>query len=134
MADTVTTRVLSNTGIRYDVVLSCVSDGTGESAVKKIDLTDIEMPGQPGLNPSSLALEKVEANINGFTSVTLLWDRDPSNEVIVDLPAGQTELCLKSRMIDQKHGQASTGDILLTSTGASSGDSYIIHLRFKAKY
>jgi hypothetical protein len=134
MSDAVTTHVTSNTGIRYEVILNCISDGTGETSVKKIDLTDIEMPGKPGVHPQSLSLEKVEANVNGFTYIELEWDRDPSDITMVVLPAGHTDLCLKEKMQDPNHGQSGTGDILLTSSGADSGDSYVIRLRFKCKY
>lgn len=137
MADAVSTVVMSDTGLRYDVILTNVCDGTGETLVKKIDLTDISSINDPDIHPKSLALEKVEASVNGFDSVSLFWDRDPSNLTMVVLPQGNTEMCLHQYLNDPKHGQTGTGDILLTTNaagGLSAQESYTIHLRFKCKY
>lgn len=136
MADAVTTIVYSDTGIRYRARFTNVSDGTGESAVRKVDLTDISAPENSAKHPKSLSIEKVEATVSGFDSVSILWDRDPTNVIAVTLPAGHSDLCFKkSRLKDPKHGQAGTGDILLTTNGsATSQDSYVINIDFKCNY
>ncbi|MFW9927777.1 MAG: hypothetical protein ACFFD1_00110 [Candidatus Thorarchaeota archaeon] len=134
MVDTVTSRVTSNTGKRYEVILSNISDGTGESNVVKVRLSDLKYIGSQN-PPSSVAVEKVFYTLSGFPSVTLSWDRDPSPETIVVLPPGQGELCFHPIITDPKSDQTtSTGDILLTTNGsATSGDTYIIKLRLKLK-
>jgi hypothetical protein len=134
MADTVTTNVNSNTGLRYEVVLTGISDGTGETDVQKIDISSITLPNRSDLSPESLALEKVEATVNGFSYIRLYWERTAGNNTMVILPQGETNLCLKEKLIDPGHGAAGTGDVYLTSVGAASGDSYVIRLRFKVKY
>lgn len=133
MADAVSTVVLCDTFMRYEVELTNLGDGTGESAVRKIVLADLEG------NPESLALEYVKATVMGYDNVKLEFDRSP-REVMTVLPEGQNEVKYKpSYLKDHNHGQAlTTGDILLT-TGAATGaemtrGSYRILLRFKKKY
>lgn len=133
MADAVTTIVLCDTLVRYEVQLTNIGDGTGETAVRKIVLGDLVG------DPESLALEKMSATVIGFDNVKLEFDRTPKETMLV-LPKGQSECKYKpSYLKDHNHGQATTsGDILLTTGAKTSADtatgSYIILLRFKKKY
>lgn len=130
MADTVTTNVSSNTGIRYDAVFTNISDGTGESNVRKVRLSDLQFIGTEN-PPSAIDIEYIEANVNGFDSISLSWDRAPSPDVFAVLPAGQTTLRFKRYLPDpNRNQQGTTGDILLTTNGsATSQDSYVIRIR-----
>ncbi len=133
MADAVSTIVLCDTLMRYEVQLTSIGDGTGESAVRKIVLSDLVG------NPESLALEKMAATVIGFDYVKLEFDRTPIETMLV-IPKGQNESKYKlSYLKDHNHGQATTtGDILLTTGAKTSADtangSYSILLRFKKKY
>lgn len=146
MVDAVRTQVITDTGIRYEVLLTNVSDGTGESYVRKVDLSDLTYIGtdQP---PSSLDVESVHATVRGFSNVTLYWDRAPDPKVLCVCPSGHTELTFKPPSIlkDVDRGQqGSTGDILLT-TGAYDTDgnflmidatatsTYVIKIRFRLR-
>lgn len=147
MVDTVTKNVLCDTTMRYEVQLTSIGDGTGETNVRKIVLADLVG------NPESLCLESVESNIEGFDYVKLAWDRSPDQTMLVIPRGGPVNICYKpSYLKDPLHGQAlTTGDILLTTgpiseetillydiAGGAAGDinitaSYIIKLRFKKK-
>ena len=72
MADAVTTNVVSQTPDRYFVHLTNISDGTGESAVKKVDKSTLT--AEDGAEPASLDIEEVWWSVGGFSSVRLLWD------------------------------------------------------------
>jgi hypothetical protein len=131
MADTVTTTVASDTGIRYDAVFTNISDGTGETNVVKIRLSDLRFIGtdEP---PSAMDVEYIEATVNGFDSVSLAWDRAPAPKVFAVLPGGNsTTLKFKRYLPDpDRHQQGSTGDILLTTNGTETAqDSYVIRFR-----
>ncbi len=131
MTDAVTTTVLCDTAMRYEVQLTNISDGTGEAAVLKIDLSALVG------NPESLALEKVSATVGGFEYVVLYRDRTVDTTLLV-LPTGRTAIKYKpSYLKDPFHGQAgTTGDITLT-TGPIMTDiigTYDIMLRFKKKF
>lgn len=133
MADAVTTTVLSNNHIMYDVNLTNISDGTGESAVTKVDITTLTTIN--GVQPETLALEKCSATIAGFTSVTLFWKHMSGNTKMVVLPTGLNTLHFCPTYLKDPAPttdvDANTGKILLTTAGATSGAAYDIHLRFK---
>jgi len=141
MADAVTTKYIwppnfdgnpPESGVgwkRVRVQLTGVSDGTGESAVKKIDLSDLRGPS--GLPVRKTALELLEYDGNGFTSIVLEWDRAPREKMAV--LSGNNHAMLDYRksggLMEQSNGVGDqTGDVLLTSNGATSGDSYNIIL------
>lgn len=134
MADAVTTTVLTNNTLRYDILLTNISDSTGESAVKKVDLSTLL--SADGVAPLTLAVERIEYTVSGFDSVTLLWDHAVTDTKIIVLPQGHNtfEFCptyLKDPA-PRTDTNSDTGDILLTTNGtATAQDSYVIHIRFK---
>ena len=133
MADTVSTRIVSNTKYYYDVVFNNICDGTGESAVKKVDISTLT--GATGSAPLHLAIERIDSNIAGFKYVSLSWDHAATDVVAVVLPTGYQELEMcKSRMEDPAPStdtDGNTGDILLTTNTNAVGNSYNIRVRFK---
>lgn len=115
------------------VRLSGLSDGTGESQVKKVDLQDLTF--SDGLPPDALIIEDVEYGITGYTSVELLFDRDPTPVSAIRLSAGEGKLSYQKHggLQDPQRDQAGTGNLLLTSNGATNGDMYeiLLHMRMK---
>lgn len=110
---------------RIRVQMTSVSDGTGESAVKKIDISDLRRPD--GQAVVRTAVEKIEYSIFGFTSVKLEWDRTPKETIAVLTETGNPiDYTQSGGLAEQSDGTDSTGDILLTSAGATAGDSYNI--------
>ena len=130
MVDTVTTRISSNTGIRYEAVFTNISDGTGEANVRKIRLADLRYIGTDD-PPSAIDIESIDATVNGFDSVSLAWDRAPVPDVFAVLPPGRTKLKFTWYLPDRKRDQQeTTGDVLLTTNGsATSTDTYVIRIR-----
>lgn len=130
MADTVTTRILHSGTKAYVLNLTNESDGTGESAVTKVDLSTLTTI--TGSQPESLTIEKIQYQVSGFNYITLFWDRTPSAETAVVL-FGQGVVDFKDYggLHDPKHGEDGTGNILLTTDGAADGDSYNIVIEFK---
>ena len=118
---------------RVIVQLSCNSDGTGETDVIKVDLSDLKTPS--GIAPTRTSVEWVKWQIAGM-NVALEWDRAPHVE-IVRLNSNSLESSGKFdwRSVGGKvdpGGDDRTGDILLTSTGAN-GNSYDITLGIRLK-
>ena len=72
MADTVTTETVFSGQRRKITHLTNVSDGTGESGVTKIDISTFTFNGVQV--PTYSAVDMVDYQINGFTSVRLYWD------------------------------------------------------------
>lgn len=104
------------------------TDGTAETAVQKVDISTLT--GPDGKNPpSSVTVEAIEYNVQGFSSVELLWDRT-TNQTIGFL-AGAEERNWYSAGGKHDPGSGGTGDILLTSRDAAAGDTYDITLVLK---
>lgn len=137
MADAVTNRTISESGDEITVHLTNISDGTGESAVVKIDkstLTTLSSAGVDGLEPDSLDILSVRWNIQGFASVRFLWDHTTDDVALVLTGSGYDDFrgdgfnrALKGLADPRSSGQ--TGDVLLTTNGGVSGSTYDITLR-----
>lgn len=136
MADTVTSEYIFDGSRRKVLHITNVSDGTGESAVAKVDLSDITFTSgyTPNTTPTGSVVDLIDYNIQGFTSVQLEWNHTANDEIAV-LPTGQG--CIDWVAIGGKPDPRSaggTGDIVLTTNGAASGATYdiTIYLRPKA--
>lgn len=123
MADTVDSLISFSGDRRHIVRLTNVSDGTGESAVVKVDKS--ALTNSNGTEPGKLAVKSVRWAIQGFTSVRLFWDHDTDDEVMV--LSGNGYECFDAALVDPA-STGGTGDILLTTAGAVSGATYDITL------
>ncbi len=131
MADTVSTNVIFNGAKKLVVQLNSVSDGTGESAVIKVDKSTFT--GLTGLEPSKIVVEYIDWVVDGM-SVKLAWDR--TTDVIIGQLTGSgytnytaaTGAMVNAGAYLDDTGTGDTGDIYLTTTGHSAGDSYKILL------
>lgn len=126
MADAVTTNVLFSGTKRYNVVLTNVSDGTGETNVVKIDKSTLT--GPEGAEPGSIAIEYIEWDIQGFDYVKLAWDHTADDTALVLYGGGLMDMTDRSKLIDPASA-GGTGDLLLTTSGLGATFSYTIHLR-----
>ena len=98
-----------------------VSDGTGEAAVKKVDVSALFGA------PSTVKIDRIIYSVDGMT-VRLLWDATAD---VVAFTIGNGTGVLDFTSIGGLHNNAGTGvtgDILFTTNGHSSGDSYSIVL------
>jgi hypothetical protein len=125
MADTVTSNVLSQDGGRYVVLLTASSDGTGESNVAKVDLSAIT--DSSGRTPIAADIEFIEYDIQGYTSIRLHWDHTTDDTALQISGAGEMDFTPWGMHKDPRTA-GGTGDLLLTTTGHSSGDTYTILL------
>lgn len=134
MADAVTTNVISDSDTHYIVHLTNVSDATGESAVVKVDKSGLL--ATDGAEPNSLDIETVRWNIQGFTSVRILWDHTTDDLGLVLSGSGYDDFrgdgaARAFKGLADPRSSGGTGDILLTTAGAVSGASYDITLRLR---
>ena len=109
------------------IQLTNTSDGTGESAVKKVDVSALSA-NSAGQACTGVRLAKIVYSTFGM-SVKLLWDAS-TDTICWDLNADYTtdEDFTDFGGIRNTAGSGKTGDIMLTTTGHSSGDSYVIVL------
>lgn len=140
MADYTAQTVLVDNQRRYVVTLNGISDGTGETDATKVTLTDMYMAGaQAGAEQivvGSLVVEGIEWAIQGYTAIRFFWDTPEQNEIAI-LSPGEGSLCFEDTgLIDPDKANADTfnpGNIVMTTTGHSAGDTYTITLRLRKK-
>ncbi len=131
MADTVDTQYIFTGTRRIKVKLTNISDGTGESAVTKVDLSTLT--GPDGTAPTKCTVEMIEATVQGFSSVKLYWDHTSDDELAV-LGAGYSFFDWRDvGGFTDPASAGGTGDIVLTTTGASATATYDIVLTIKLK-
>lgn len=126
MADTVTTQILAS-GPRYHTVhLTNISDGTGESGVIKVDISTLNLGN--GVAPTRTSVKEIQWSIQGFTSVRFYWDHTTDDTIgVLAAGNGYAEFGMLGFLSDP--GSAGgTGDILLTTAGATTGATYDITL------
>lgn len=123
MADTAQTNTLFDGTRRKIIQLLGYSDGTGESAVVKVDAS-------ADSNADYYSVQEIEYDISGFSNVQLEFDAT-TNDELIHLPAGSGAISFvsSSGLVDPK-STGSTGDIVLTSNGAAADATYniVIHL------
>ena len=127
MADAVTSTTLMDSDRVAIIQLTNTSDGTGEAAVKKVDVSALS-DSSTGQACTGVRLAKIVYSTFGM-SVKLLWDAT-TDTICWDLNADYTtdEDFTEFGGVRNTSGSGKTGDIMLTTTGHSDGDSYVIVL------
>lgn len=127
--DTVSTITILNGPGKLTMKFLNKSDGTGESAVKKVDLTSYTNAAQPAVQPASLIIEKIVYDIQGM-KVQIIAD-GTSPKVLATL-GGFGHLDYKdSAGLNTVNAGANGGNINFTTIGAASGSTYDITLFMK---
>ena len=129
MADTVNTNVIWAGKRKRVVQFTNRSDGTGESAVVKVDKSAIT--GPDGTEPTKIAIEKIVFAIEGM-SVRLDFDHDTDDEIVTLVGQGEFDWTEYGGLVDPASA-GGTGDILFTTNGHTAGDSYDITLFLRLK-
>ena len=123
MADTVTVRTLTR-GLRKMVVqMTGISDGTGETAVQKIDIASLFKANNIPVTYSRI--DEIKWDVQGFSSVRLLWDHTADDIIAIMSGRGAVSYEHVGGLVDPRSA-GGTGNILLTSVGASAGATYDI--------
>ena len=139
MADAVTSQIINdNKGAKSILVkLTNISDGTGESAVTKVDVSTLAK-SQNDDACSRVAIQEIYYDIFGMR-VDLLWNA--SSNVLCKTLGANGALSSQGYMdfrdfggITNNAGSGVNGDLLLTTTGHGSGDHYTIILKLSKTY
>jgi len=134
MADAVTATTVEDGPKKAIIYCTNTSDGTGESAVVKVDVSALSSL-QDGTACTGVRIEKITFSTVGM-SVKLLWDASV-DVIAVELPADYSDTLDYSDMSGLPNVAASggnTGDIQLTTLGHSSGDTYSVVLHCLKQY
>ena len=133
MADTVTSQTIQD-GERVAVLkFTNESDGTGESSVKKVDVSALTTNSK-GESCTSVSIARIYWSCVGMR-VNIEFDAS-TNVLAMPLPADSTgdEYYDLFSGIPNNAGSGVTGDIDFTTVGHSSGDAYAIILVLNKNY
>tara|TARA_R110001583_G_scaffold34679_3_gene116151 strand:- start:1216 stop:1617 length:402 start_codon:yes stop_codon:yes gene_type:complete len=133
MADAVTSQTIQDGEKTAIMKFTNVSDGTGESAVKKVDVSALTT-NSAGESCTSVSVARIYWATRGM-GVNLEFDAT-SNVLLTGLPSDSTgdEYYDLFTGIPNNAGSGVTGDIDLTTVGHSSGDTYSIILVLNKNY
>ena len=133
MADTVTSQTIQD-GERVAILkFTNESDGTGESSVKKVDVSALAK-NNLGESCSRVSISRIYWATRGM-GVDIEFDAS-TNVLAIPLPADSTgdEYYDLFSGIPNNAGSGITGDIDFTTVGHSSGDTYSIILELVKEY
>lgn len=131
MADSVDTIVKHSSGSYHAVRLTNISDGTGESAVIKIDKSTLL--DTKGNEPIALDLLEITWSVFGANHVKLLWDHTTDDEIVMLSGNGYREYGRDGPLKDPRSA-GGTGDVLLTTSGMVANGGYTIDLLFELRH
>lgn len=132
MADAVNSQTLFDGESQVVMKFNNVSDGTGESAVLKVDVSALAA-NYVGKTCTGVTIRRVTAMIHGM-SVNVLWDATTDVSALVLAPGMYTLNFDDTSLIWNNADTGKTGDIMFTTVGASSGDTYSIILEMIKTY
>ena len=133
MADTVASQTIQDGERKAVLKFTNISDGTGESAVTKVDVSTLTANSR-GDTCTEVAVAKIWWQCVGM-GVELLNDAS-TDTLIIGLspdPNGMHDYSSFSA-IPNDAGSGKTGDVKFTTIGASSGDTYTVILELLKTY
>ena len=133
MADTVTSQTIQDDNRKAVLKFTNISDGSGESAVTKIDVSALQANSK-GDSCTEVAISKIWWQCVGM-GVQLLNDATTDTLIIALSPDsnGMHDYTPFSG-IPNNAGSGVTGDIDFTTVGHGSGDTYMIILELIKSY
>ena len=130
MADTVTTQTIADTsGVKFVAKLTNLSDGSGETLVKKIDASELTFMSEDG----NRTIARVYYSINTSdrkSGVELIWDGTTNATALFLSGQGFMDFRTDGNSIPN-NATTPTGDVLLSTKNFASGDNYTIIVEFR---
>ena len=133
MTDAVNTLTQLSDGRKHIIQITNESDGTGESAVKKIDISALTQKN--GYTAEGLDIDRITGQVGGFNYITLYWDATTDDEIAVLAPGNFDYQYFRDfGPLRDPQSSGFTGDIMLTTDGPVNGASYNIVLECTLRY
>ena len=130
MADAVTSQTIEDGGKNLVMKFTNISDGTGESAVAKIDVSAVDTEPSTGAACSRVTLQRIWFSNIGM-GFKLYWNAT-TNMFICQAPKDWsdtwdfTDSSITLPGIPNNAGSGVNGDLLLTTNDHTSGDTYSV--------
>jgi len=138
MADAVTSQTIVDTDKRAIIKLTNLSDGSGESAVAKVDVSALNANAK-GETCSRVTLDQIWYDVGGMR-VALEWNASTNVVAVVlggSAAAGNVQGHMDFRSfggIKNNAGSGINGDIDLSTSGHTNLDHYTIVLELRKSY
>ena len=134
MADAVTTQTLTDGGRLAVFKFTNVSDGTGEAAVLKVDVSTLSVDPMTRKPCTGVSIYGVTVAAVGM-GVQLFWGAT-ANVLAVEIPPDFTDQIDYEPLggLVNNAGAGKTGDILFTTKGHTASDTYSIILMLRKSY
>ena len=123
MADDVTSQSVEDTDRRVVMSFTNVSDGTGESAVTKVDASTLAPHSRTGLACSSVVLRRLTYSVSGM-AISVEWGGSPDKDAITLSGSGSLDMSRFSGLTSD--ATSPTGDVKFTTLGHTNGDTYSV--------
>ena len=134
MAAAVASQIIVDGPSFVAIKLTNISDGTGETAVTKVDVSALEADSRTGLSCTDVNIERIWWQCIGM-KVRILFDAD-TDVMAIELGENQSGNHDYSVFggLTNNAGTGKTGDVKFTTVGASSGDPYTVILYLRKKF
>ena len=133
MADALTSQVIQDGGRTAVLKFTNVSDGTGQSEAVLVDVSSLSADPVTKQACTGVTLQKITFSNIGM-GVELLWDAT-TNMPLLNLPQDWEDTIDFSEFgIPNNGGAGKTGDILVTTVGANTSDTYLLVLTVTKSY
>ena len=130
MADTVTTQTISDTsGVKFVTKLTNISDGTGETLVRKVDASETTFMTEDGNRKISKIWYSVNTN-NNKAGVEIIWDGVSNASALFLSGNGYWDLRTAGNEVPN-NATTPTGDVLLSTKNFVNGDNYTLIIEFR---
>ena len=133
MADTVASQTIIDGPSHAVLKFTNISDGTGESAVTKVDVSALSANSE-GTACTGVIIEKIWWQCIGM-KVRILWDAD-TDLMCIELgenQSGDHDYCSFGGLTNNA-GAGKTGDVKFTTIGHDSGDTYTVIMYLRKRY
>ena len=133
MADAIATQTLFDGSKRVIQKFTNISDGSGESAVKKVDVSAL-VNNSDGDPCTGVVIERIWWQCIGM-KVQILWDASTD---LLCIELGENQSGNKDYTgfggLTNNSGSGKTGDIMFTTVGHTSADTYTIILEMRKEF
>ena len=130
MADTVTSQTLTDTsGVKFVVKITNISDGTGETLVKKVDASETTFMTEDGNRKIAKIWYSINTS-NNRSAVELIWDGTTNSTAMILSGNGYWDLRTSGNEIIN-NSTSPTGDLLLSTKNFANGDNYTLIIEFR---
>ncbi len=133
MADAVTSQTLVDGQKTAIFKFTNISDGSGEDAVKKVDVSALSS-NQSGQACTGATIEKMWWQCNGM-KVKILFDAS-TDDFCIELgenQSGHHDYTTFGGLVNPA-SSGSTGDIMFTTVGHTSADTYTVIMQVRKSY